>query len=172
MAVRTNYEKNGKNYYRVTATIGKKADGKPIRKEFYGKSKKEAESKKEEYIKGLNLGLNSNFNEITLEELIKTWLFEVVKTYASHSTMDRYEGIYRNYIKETTLNSTKLNSIKPLTLQRHYNKLYYEDKKSLSVIKNLNKFLKTFFNYAIKEDYILSNPCIRVTLPVVKTVTD
>ena len=48
MAVRTNYEKNGKNYYRVTATIGKKADGKPIRKEFYGKSKKEAESKKEE----------------------------------------------------------------------------------------------------------------------------
>ena len=60
MAVRTNYEKNGKNYYRVTATIGKKADGKPIRKEFYGKSKKEAESKKEEYIKGLNLGLNSN----------------------------------------------------------------------------------------------------------------
>ena len=172
MAVRTNYEKNGKNYYRVTATIGKKADGKPIRKEFYGKSKKEAESKKEEYIKGLNLGLNSNFNEITLEELIKTWLFEVVKTYASHSTMDRYEGIYRNYIKETTLNSTKLNSIKPLTLQRHYNKLYYEDKKSLSVIKNLNKFLKTFFNYSIKEDYILSNPCIRVTLPVEKTVTD
>ena len=172
MAVKTNYEKNGKNYFRVTATIGKKADGKPIRKEFYGKSKKEAETKKEEYIKGLNLGLNSDFNEIILGDLIKIWLFEVVKTYASHSTMDRYEGIYRNYVKETTLNSIKLNSIKPLTLQRHYNKLYYENKKSLSVIKNLNKFLKTFFNYAIKEDYILSNPCVRVTLPVEKTVAN
>ncbi len=172
MAVKTNYEKNGKNYFIVTATIGKKADGKPIRKEFYGKSKKEAEAKKEEYLKGLNLGLNSDFNEITLGELIKTWLFEVVKIYASHSTMERYEGIYRNYIKETPLNSIKLNSIKPLTLQRYYNKLYYENKKSFSIIKNLNKFLKTFFNYAIKENYILSNPCVRVTLPVDKTVTD
>ena len=172
MAVKTNYEKNGKNYFIVTATIGKKADGKPIRKEFYGKSKKEAEAKKEEYLKGLNLGLNSDFNEITLGELIKTWLFEVVKIYASHSTMERYEGIYRNYIKETPLNSIKLNSIKPLTLQRYYNKLYYENKKSFSIIKNLNKFLKTFFNYAIKENYILSNPCFRVTLPVDKTVTD
>ncbi len=172
MAVKTNYEKNGNNYFRITALIGKKADGKPIRKEFYGKSKKEAETKKNEYLKGLNLGLNSNFNEITLGELIKVWLFEVVKIYASHSTMDRYEGIYRNYVKETTLNNLKLNSIKPLTLQRHYNKLYYEDKKSISVIKNLNKFLKTFFNYAIKEDYMLSNPCVRVTMPVEKTVID
>ncbi len=93
MAVNTNYEKNGNNYCRVTATVGKKADGKPIRKEFYGKNKKEAENKRDEYIKGLNLGLNSNFNKITLGELIKTWLFEVVKIYASHSTMDRYEGI-------------------------------------------------------------------------------
>lgn len=172
MAVKTNYEKNGNNYFRITALIGKKADGKPIRKEFYGKSKKEAETKKNEYLKGLNLGLNSNFNEITLGELIKVWLFEVVKIYASHSTMDRYEGIYRNYVKETTLNNLKLNSVKPLTLQRHYNKLYYEDKKSISVIKNLNKFLKTFFNYAIKEDYMLSNPCVRVTMPVEKTVID
>lgn len=42
MAVKTNYKKNGKEYYRVTATIGKKSDGRLIRKEFYGKSKKEA----------------------------------------------------------------------------------------------------------------------------------
>jgi len=172
MAIKTNYEKNGKSYYRVTATVGKKPDGKPIRKEFYGKNKKEAEAKKEEYLRGLNLGLNSDFNEIILGDLIKIWLFEVVKIYGSHSTMDRYEGIYRNYVKNTPLNGFKLKSIKPLTLQRYYNKLYYDDKKSLSIIKNLNKFLKTFFNYAIKEDYILTNPCVRVTLPVEKTVTD
>jgi len=172
MAVKTNYEKNGKSYYRITATVGKKPDGKPIRKEFYGKNKKEAEAKKEEYLRGLILGLNSDFNEIILGDLIKVWLFEVVKIYASNSTMDRYEGIYRNYVKNTPLNGFKLKSIKPLTLQRYYNKLYYDDKKSLSIIKNLNKFLKTFFNYAIKEDYILTNPCVRVTLLVEKTVTD
>ena len=37
---------NGKGYYRVTTTVGKKADGSPIRKQFYGASKKEAENKR------------------------------------------------------------------------------------------------------------------------------
>ncbi len=54
MAVKTNYQKNGSSYYRVTATIGKDPDGKPIRKEFYGKSKKEAEQKRDEYLRGRN----------------------------------------------------------------------------------------------------------------------
>ncbi|WP_371414831.1 hypothetical protein [Caloramator sp. E03] len=42
MASKTNYNKNGNEYFRVTATIGRDANGKLIRKEFYGKSKKEA----------------------------------------------------------------------------------------------------------------------------------
>ena len=43
MAVKTNYAKNGTNYYRITASVGKDSNGKLIRKEFYGKSKKDAE---------------------------------------------------------------------------------------------------------------------------------
>ncbi len=50
MAKRTNFESNGKEYFRVTKTIGHKADGTPIRKQFYGTGKKEAEEKAEEYI--------------------------------------------------------------------------------------------------------------------------
>jgi len=46
MSVKTNYVKNGKEYYRVTVTVGRDANGKLIRKEFYGKTKKEAEAKK------------------------------------------------------------------------------------------------------------------------------
>ena len=45
MAKKTNYSKNGKEYYRLTKTIGKKADGTPIKKEFYGSCKAEAEEK-------------------------------------------------------------------------------------------------------------------------------
>ena len=36
MARKTNIEVNGKNYYRVTRTIGHRADGRAIRKQFYG----------------------------------------------------------------------------------------------------------------------------------------
>ena len=39
MAKKTNFEVNGQQYYRVTRTIGKKSDGTPLRKTFYGASK-------------------------------------------------------------------------------------------------------------------------------------
>ena len=54
MAKRTNFESNGKEYFRVTKTIGHKVDGTPIRKQFYGTGKKEAEEKATEYINKIN----------------------------------------------------------------------------------------------------------------------
>jgi len=42
MAKKTNFEVNGKKYFRVTRTIGKKADGTPVRKTFYGSGINEA----------------------------------------------------------------------------------------------------------------------------------
>lgn len=164
MAVKTNYKKNGQEYFRVTKTIGKNSDGSPIRKEFYGKSKKEAESKRDEYLKGLNSGLNIDYREISLGEFMHIWLFEVVKMYASYATFEKYEGIYRNYIKNTELNPLKIYNIKPLTLQTYYNKIY-DSGVSSSQIFNLNKLLKTFFYYTIREGYILTNPCFKIIIP-------
>ena len=57
MAVKTNVNKNGNQYYRITRTIGHKADGKPIKKEFYGTSKSDAEGKANEYMSKLKNGL-------------------------------------------------------------------------------------------------------------------
>jgi len=49
-----------------------------------------------------------------------------------------YEGIYRNYIKDTDIYALLLNELKSIHLQRHYNSLY-ENGKTTSQIKNLNK---------------------------------
>lgn len=54
MAKKTNFEVNGKEYFRVTRTIGKKADGTPIRKTFYGSGIKEANQKADEYMENIN----------------------------------------------------------------------------------------------------------------------
>ncbi len=40
MAIKTNFTSNGKEYYRVTYDVGIDANGKRIRKQFIGKSKK------------------------------------------------------------------------------------------------------------------------------------
>jgi len=43
MAVKTNCEINGIKYCRKTKTIGKKSDGSPIKRQFYGKSEKDVD---------------------------------------------------------------------------------------------------------------------------------
>lgn len=173
MASKTNCVKNGKPYFRITATIGRDSNGKLIRKEFYGKNKSDAEAKKNEYLNNIQNGLNADYKNVTLGELMHTWLFEVMRVSSDikPSTFNRYEGIYRNYIEDSDIYGVKLIDIKQLTLQRYYNKLY-DNGKSSNVIKNLNKLLKSFFNYEVDEGYLIKNPSNRrIVIPGEKEVS-
>lgn len=168
MAIKTNYEKNGKKYFRVTASIGRDSNGKLIRKEFYGSSKKEAENKRDEYLNGIKNGLNIDYQSVILGDLMHSWLFEIIRVSnkIKPSSFERYECIYRNYVKDSEIYGLKLNNLKSMQLQRYYNKLYDSGKKS-TLIKNINKLLRTFFNYAVDEGYIIKNPCSgkRIVIP-------
>ncbi|WP_195962720.1 tyrosine-type recombinase/integrase [Clostridium tyrobutyricum] len=166
MATKTNYKKNGNSYYRVSLDLGRDANGKRIRKEFYGKSKKEAEDRLEKYKNGLNGGLAADYDKLTLGNVCKLWLFEKVKNTVKPSTFERYEGIYRNYVKPSPLYPIRLNNIRGLDIQRYYNKLI-NNSKSSNVIRNLNKLLKSFFNYCIAEGYMTRNYCMgkSITIP-------
>lgn len=157
MAVKTNYSVNGKDYYRISASVGRDSSGKLIRKYFYGKNKKEAEQKKNEYVNNLEKGLTKNYNKLFLGDVMHVWLWEVMKVKLKPSTFERYEGIYRNYIKDKEINSYIINDIKPLDMQRYYNSLAGE-KKSFEQIKMINRTLKTFFNYCVDNGFILNNP--------------
>lgn len=168
MGRKINYIKNGKEYYRVTVSIGRDCNGKLIRKEFYGSSKKDAENKRDEYLDNIKKGLNVDYKNIVLGELMHSWLFEIVRVSnkIKPSTFQRYEGIYRNYVKNSDIYGLKISNLKTIHLQRYYNSLYTKGKTS-NVIKNLNKLLKNFFNYATDEGYILKNPCSgkRIAIP-------
>ena len=166
MAVKTNYQMNGKDYYRLSASFGRDSNGKLIRKFFYGKNKKEAEKKLEEYKDNLKQGLIIDKNAY-LSSTMENWLFEVVNisNKVKPSTFERYEGIYRNYIKNSPIASLQLKNIKSLQIQKYYNELY-ETGKTTSQIFNLNKLLKHFFTYAVNEGYLLKNPCIgQIVIP-------
>ena len=60
MAKKTNFEVNGKQYYRVRRTVGHKPDGTPIIKSFYGTGINEANKKADEYINDLKCGNGSS----------------------------------------------------------------------------------------------------------------
>lgn len=168
MANKTNVTKNGKKYYRVYLDLGRDSNGKRIRKEFYGKSKKDAEDKKTEYINGLKRGLSVDAENVSLGKLMHLWLFEVVRVSSDikASSFERYETLYRLYIKDSDIYGLRIADIKSINIQKYYNKLYQNGKHS-SLIFNINKLLRTFFNYAVDEGYAIKNPCSgkRVTIP-------
>lgn len=160
MAKKTNCTKNGKDYYRISITIGRSSNGKLIRKEFYGSSKKEAEKKRDEYLNNINQGLDIDYNKKQLSESMILWLNEYVKISNKPSTYDRYLGIYNNYIDKSVLSNKVIESIKPMDIQIFYNSLY-KSKKTSSTINTINKVLKSFFTFAFNQGYITNNPCIK-----------
>ncbi|MBZ0313337.1 tyrosine-type recombinase/integrase [Clostridium butyricum] len=158
MAVKTNFESNGQRYYRITYDVGIDANGKRIRKQFVGKSKKEAEMKKQEYINKMNSRVQNKTYWFAQE--MKTWLFEVIKMSGNIklSSFSRYAGIYEKYFENCPFSHMSLDKIESIDIQRYYNSLH-KDGKSSNIIKNNNKLLKQFFNYAVDCGYILRNPC-------------
>lgn len=165
MAKKTNSKINGKEYYRIRKVVGHTASGKKILKNFYGESKKEAEQKANEYLNNIENGLIINFEDFTLSELMHTWLFDFLHNSSKikPSTFQRYEGLYRNYIKESEIAGNKLINVKSIHLQKFYNNLS-KNGYSYSQINTLNTFLKVFFNWCIDNDYILKNPCTKVNI--------
>lgn len=157
MAVKTNCRLNGKDYYRITVDIGVDSNGKRIRKQFLGKNKKEAEQKKLNYMKKMDLGISNKTHY--LGETMNIWLYEVVKVgQIKPTSFARYAGIYNKYFKDSDISYLSLEKITPLHIQRYYNDLYKQGKSS-NIIKNANKLLKQFFNYCIDNNYIIKNPC-------------
>lgn len=166
MAAKTNYSVNGKNYFRVSASLGRDSNGKLIRKYFYGKSEKEAKKKLEEYKDSLKKGLILD-KDLFIYPLMKEWLFEIVRNRIKESTFDRYEDIFRNYIKTAPFAYTLIKDIRGIDIQKYYNNLY-KNGKSSGRIQRVNKLLKQFFNYAYIEGYILKNPVLNVSIPGTK----
>ena len=162
---KTNTEINGKDYYRTTLDIGYDVKGKRIRKQFYGKTKTEAENKKKEYLKAIESGLNPDLGSISLERSMYTWLWEIEKNSGiKSSSFERYESLYRNYIKGTELGRLSVQDIKKLAIQKYYNELSGMGK-SYSIIANVNKVLSKFFRYAESEQYIIKNPITGLKIP-------
>ena len=167
MAKKKNFKVNGYDYYKVTKTIGHKADGTPIKKTFYGSSKNEAEEKASKYMNNLKLGLIDNDRVYTINILLPLWLYGNKKNSVKASTLDSYDGIYKKYIKPDILANIPITNIKSLKIQEYYNNL----KTTPTNVKKIHKLLNQFFNYAEKEGYILKNPCFNASLPKDKKTT-
>jgi hypothetical protein len=97
---------------------------------FYGKTKEEANDKDEKYRLDFRAGLLPVNDKIIVEEWVKIWIFEHMANWIKPASMGRYEGIYRLYIKGSTLGVIKLKDLRPSHLQTYYNNLVRAAKNS------------------------------------------
>ena len=127
-------EKNGKKYFRITRTIGKKSDGTPIKKEFYGNTKSEAEEKANKWLQDIDNGLNPNYRSFDINTLVDMWLYniKIKDSNFKPSSFTKYEGLYRNYIKDSDIGYLKIFNCQTLSIQKYFNKLSERGKKRKS----------------------------------------
>lgn len=164
MAKKTNFTNpSGKQYFRTSAVIGHNENGKPIRKQFYASSKREAEAKKQDFLSNLK-NETSVKTDLSLNEYMYRWLFDIVKTEIKHSSFNRYEGLYRNYIQDSQLAEMKLIDISVKDIQKFYSTLT-GDSRTPDTVKIVHRLLNKLFNYCVKIGDLPSNPNKNTVLP-------
>lgn len=153
MASKTNFKSNGKEYYRLTKTVGKKLNENgvevAVRKQFLGKNKKEAEKKYQEYMSKCKQGLvcEKNYFGIVAEHWI--YNFFIHDSSIKDTTKDLYIGHWNNYMRGTDLYAKCFDEISAATIQQTYNDM----EAPLSAIKSVNKLMRRFYKYLEKEGY-------------------
>lgn len=137
------------------------------RKVFYGKTRNEAKYKSNEFIRQVEMGEYIEPSKDTLIGFLYTYC-DVCSVKWEETT----QALYKMYIEKhfkPYFGERKLIDIKPIDLDKFYKyKLNNEGNEkttvSINTVRKLNGFLKSAFNYAVKNDYIRKNPANNVVL--------
>lgn len=167
----TIYHQKDKNRWRGALTIGRNEEGKLIRKQFYGKTKKEVLDKMTDYKYKHNNNLLPTDDKITIGEYAHLWLFKFKYNQLKPTAFLRYECTIRLYIENSQISNIKLKDLRAIDLQNYYNILSKKENITPNIIHNTNKLLKAMLAQAVKEGYILRNYCDLVNLPKLNKAT-
>lgn len=164
MAVKTNCIKNGIPYYRIHRKINGKYE------DFYGKNKSDAEDQYYERKKEAEIGVIQT-KDVTIKILLHKWLFSVKIHEIKDTTLESYEGTFRNHIKPFPFADIPIKKISSIVVQDFYNTLF-KKKRSTDTIEDVHKLLHQFFLYCETDGHIGKNPCRKglVKIPKDKNV--
>lgn len=158
------------SYYRITRTVGHEwKDGKrvPIKKQFVGTSKGNAEQKYKEYLQQQAEAKLAKERKLqaaalrTFGEYAEEYTYAVLpnSNYAA-GTQNQYTIKYRAHVKKSFLMSMPISEISAKTVQNYYNSLDVSD----SVISGIHKWMSAFYKWIALNEYG-NNVLSAVTLP-------
>lgn len=175
--------KNGIKYYYKRLELGiNPKTGKRLRKTFYGKTVKEINDKISAYKIMLDNNIKVVSNE-TFGEYMEYWIKEVhFNKGLKLSTMERYWGLYNNYIKNVTsfirakkssnlidhdkllIYGIPLNKLTARNIQDYFNTLK-NNNISIATIHSISKIIKPCLINAYATDKIHKDYSIGLVLP-------
>ena len=158
----TNTTINKKEYYRITRTIGYKyVDGKrvPVKKQFYGSSKGNAENK---YKKFLEAQTVNSYDPLRLTGDIAREFNEEFKYNGKYteSTKDLYIRSYKTHFEAMGIENIPIGQL----TYKHIQDAYKGLKCSEDALKTFHKWMRHFVNYCETEGYC-SDVLKQVTIP-------
>lgn len=147
----TNATINGKDYFRLTKTVGHKiVDGKRklVRKTFYGTSRRDAEKK---YLAWLG---NQNKDSVDPLRLVSDLAKEFNSAFKNNdkfaqSTIDLYMGAYKTHFDDLSIGNIRIGELTGDHIQTAYEDL----KISEDALVTLHKWMKHFIKYCQKRGY-------------------
>lgn len=140
--------------YEVKAVIGHKLDGSPIRKSFYGKSKREAKQKATDYIVEHGQEAKDPASRVTYAELNEMYMTDRRKL-IRNNTEAQYECISRIPLDE--FNTWYLSDITKRDVTSFADRL--SEKYSYNYTKSIVAIMSSVFAYGIDNNIVSSNPC-------------
>lgn len=150
--------KNGKEYYFYRL----RHENLSTPKDIYATSVKELQEK----IKAIKYELDNEI--VTSNEsfsiFLFNWLFDVKFLQVKPSTQERYEILYRKYIKDSRLSQIKIRDITLADIQTYYSKLL-KNGTSVNCILNVNKLVTPCIRYAYNNNLILKDFTKSIILP-------
>ncbi|AQS08342.1 transposase [Clostridium saccharobutylicum] len=158
---KTIYEKkvkNGKEYYFYRL----RHKNLTTPRDLYALSVKELDEKIKAILTDLDFNI-TNTKE-SFEAFFRDWLFDVRFLTLKPSTKERYEGVYRNYIKNSPLSNIKIKDITLSDIQTYYNKLV-KSGHSVNCLKMINKLIAPCIRYAYNNSMIIKDFTGAIVLP-------
>lgn len=157
-------------YFRITRTIGheyKHGKKVPIKKQFVGTSKGNAEAKYKEFLQDQAEAKYAADQEKAAQDLklfreyAEEYTYEVLPVSAyGHGTKEQYERSYRVHIKNTWITTMVMKDIKAKDIQDFYEQLDV----SKQTLESIHKWMSAFYKWIVIKDYG-SNILSAITLP-------
>lgn len=136
--------------------------GKPVRKSFYGKTRKQVFDKMQDALKGISNGLYTEPSKISFGEWLDRWLLEYKKGNINEHTYESYQSLINIHIKPA-LGTEKIANLQGDQLQAFYNQKLkngrHDGKAGLStrMVRYIHGIIKQALDKALKLGWVTRN---------------